>query len=298
MNVLRRRGKSRPLGASTLGTPGESLATVLAYLRDAGASHLELRVGPSLELNVHSPADARNAVRAQVGDAGIILFAIASQVRAAADAPDAVVVEDIAAHLQLAADIGASFVRIFPGAPLVPGPLDRLPTLVNEPRDIDERIVRRLLEIAELAVDLGVRPVLEVHDSHPRGEDLARVLLALETRRPDHPVGVIWDVLHPFRVGEAPAETARFLAPYLLAGRGYVQIKDVASRAVLTPVRTGQGIVPLGEIFDLLDRLQYAGPVSLEWERVWYPQIESLPAPLQTTADWLASRHPMIPGGI
>ena len=282
-----------PLGASTLGTPHDPLALVLTWLGAAGAEYLELRVGPEQPVDTTSSATQRRQVRDEIAKAGVILLSVASYVRTGDDLDDEEVIADVLAHLHLTADLGGTFLRVFPGAALRDAPYDKVPPLVEDRDVVDARMIRRLAAIADAATDLGVRPVLETHDSHPRGEDIARVLGALDRTKPGHPVGAIWDVLHPFRVGETPSRTSAALVAYLTAGRGYVQIKDVSSRTVLTPVNPGTGIAPLAEIFDLLRAAQYRGPVSLEWERAWHPDIAPLPEPLTATAAWLNRHRPV-----
>ncbi|MFD0823604.1 nitrate- and nitrite sensing domain-containing protein, partial [Micromonospora zhanjiangensis] len=67
----------------------------------------------------------------------------------------------------------------------------------------------------------GVTVLLETHDSHPRGADVARILRAV-----DHPrVRAGWDLLHPWRHGEPVTATAAILRPWL----AHVQLKDVRS---------------------------------------------------------------------
>lgn len=284
--------KPWPLGASTLGTPHDPLALVLTWLGEAGAEYLELRVGPEQPVDTMSTVAQRRQVRDEITRAGVTLLSVASYVRIGDKLEDEEVIADFLAHLQLTTDLGGRYLRIFPGAPLQDGPYDRLQPLVEERDVVDARMICRLAAVADAARDLGVRPVLETHDSHPRGKDIARVLGGLDIVSPGHPVGAIWDVLHPFRVGEPPGQTAALLIPYLIAGRGYVQIKDVASRTVLTPVNPGDGIAPLTEVFDHLAAAGYRGPVSLEWERAWHPAIAALPEPLAAAANWLNRRRP------
>jgi sugar phosphate isomerase/epimerase len=138
--------------------------------------------------------------------------------------------------------------------------------------------------VVAVAADLDVWPVLETHDSHPRGVHIAGILHRVDQLAPGHRVGAIWDVLHPWRTGENPATTWQALHPYLLDGRGYVQIKDVASTTVLTPVLQGTGIVPLNEVLKLLADGGYRGPLSLEWERTWYPEVPTLSQALPAAA--------------
>ncbi len=101
-------------------------------------------------------------------------------------------------------------------------------------------------------------------------------------------MGAIWDVLHPWRVGEALPDTAAALMHYIVDGRGYVQVKDVAHPGDTTPVLQGDGTVPLTQFLDLLADGGYAGPVSLEWERFWYPHVPSLDDALGAVAEALS----------
>lgn len=277
-----------------LGAPGEDLSTVLGWLADAGATAVELRVAAGQPVEVHSPPEVRAGVRSRFAEARIEVLACASYVRVGADLTDDEVEADLVEHLQLAADVGARFLRVFPGAPTLPGPSDRVPEPVDERSVGDARIVARLAAVAGAARELGVRPVLETHDSHPRGQDVARVLHELDQRAPGHTVGALWDVVHPFRTGEHPQRTWDEIGPRLVHGGGFVQFKDVASAADETPVLIGAGAVPLAAIVALLEHGGYDGPLSLEWERTWYPDIEPLPLALASMTRWLADarRHP------
>lgn len=269
------------LAASTLGAPDEDLPSIIDVLTRHGADAIELRAAHDALVHVDLESDERAVIRTQLEVAGIEVLAVASRVRIASAQPDDEVVAELRAHLRLAADLGARFVRVFPGAPTHPTASDRLPQLTEPVEVADRRAAARLESVAELALELGVRPVLETHDSHPRGTDVARVLALLD---PTHPVGAIWDALHPWRVGEPLAETAAALLPHLVDGNGYVQVKDVASPSDTTPVLQGSGSVPVAAMLELLRAGGYAGPVSLEWERTWHPSVAPLDAALEAAA--------------
>lgn len=272
------------LAASTLGVVEESLDATVAILQRHGALAVELRSADGAFVHPGLDAAGRSAVRQRLDEAGIEVFAVASRVSIAAAGDDDQVVAHLADEMRLAADLGARFVRVFPGAPASKVPSDVLPQLEEEPGIAEARAVSRLERIVHLARELGVWPVIETHDSHPRGQDIARILDALDEAAPDHGVGAIWDVLHPWRVGEDLRATAAALMPRIVGGRGYVQIKDVAHPGDTTPVLQGQGTVPLAGFLELLADAGYAGPVSLEWERFWVPDVPSLDAALGAAA--------------
>ncbi|MEV0848118.1 sugar phosphate isomerase/epimerase family protein [Streptomyces sp. NPDC049954] len=282
------------VGASTLGAPGEELATVLRWLSEAAVRTMELRVAHGQPVHVDSGPERRARVRAQIADSGVELLSCSSYVRLASEAQDRVVVDDLKRHLELTADLGARFLRVFPGAATLPGPGDRPPGTVHGVREADESIVRRLAAVTTTAEGLGVRPVLETHGSHPRGQDVARVLRALDERSPDHRVGAVWDFEHPFRTGEAPARTWEEIGRRVRGGRGFVQIKDVRSVRDQTPVLVGHGVLPLATMVDVLDTGGYTGPLSLEWERTWHPEVAPLPVALGSLNDWLGRQAPAV----
>ena len=52
----------------------------------------------------------------------------------------------------------------------------------------------------------------------------------------------------------------------------HVHIKDHTAENKL--VLLGQGIIPLQNAFTALKKMKYDGYVSLEWEKMWHPEIE------------------------
>lgn len=242
---------------STLGCPDADVRDVARLAGTYGCTGVELRCAPPEGLlTPDSPAAERARVTAVLGAAGVRSLWLASYVRVAEEAStDGECLARLDAMLRLAADVGAAGVRVFAGATR-PGP------------DADARAVRRLRVAAERAAHAGTRLLLETHDSHPRGADAARLLDAV-----GHPcVGAVWDVLHTWRAGESPAETAAVLAPWL----DHVQIKDVASRDDLRPVLPGTGAVPLTDVHAALAAADYRGWLCLEWEKRWFPQAPAL----------------------
>lgn len=280
----------RLFAASTLGVVDEDLSSTAAMMARHGVRAVEIRSAQGAFIHPGSDAASRREVRRQFEDAGMEIFSVASRVRIMAEGDDAEVAAALEAELHLASDLGAHQVRVFPGAPTVgTTPSDRSPELVEPVAEADARGVRRLLLALDAAAALGVAPLVETHDSHPRGEDVARLLAALDEAAPGHPVGAIWDLLHPWRVGEELGATAQHLGRHVLGGRGYVQIKDVADRADTFPVLQGDGAAPGPEFLAVLDELGYRGPVSLEWERFWVPTAPPLEAALGAAAAFLAS---------
>ncbi|MGI8456518.1 MAG: sugar phosphate isomerase/epimerase family protein [Propionibacteriaceae bacterium] len=273
------------LSASTLGAPGDTLPQVLAHLEGAQVHAVELRLTTGELLDPAMTRAARGELRRRLDTAGIRVTGIASYVRVAADQPDDVVVGALVAAFDVAVDLGAPAVRVFPGAPCEPGPYDQVPTLTEPRPEVDARAARRLSAVAGYAAESGVLPCLETHDSHPTAAHVAAVL-----QQVDGPVGVVWDLMHPWRVGEPLATSWALLEPWLRITGSSVQVKDARLPDDPSPRPIGTGTLPVEEFAALLVGVGYAGPVTLEWERAWYPAALPLDDALRSVRAWV-DRH-------
>ncbi len=258
-------GASMKLAFSTLGMPGQGLPEAVATAVEYGCAGLELRLHPDTGVHAGLSPARRAKVRAVLagssGTARPEVSALAGYVRIAAAGPDEPVVRALRDDLALAADLGAPAVRVFPGG------------------DDVETGARRLRAVANLCVESGVRVLVETHDAMPTGAAVGRLLDAAGV---PGAAGALWDVLHPWRHGEEPAETLAALAGHL----AYVQIKDAVSAADTTPVPMWAGGVPLDECGELLRG--FGGWVSLEWERTWYPHVAPVEEILPGAREWVA----------
>jgi len=89
----------------------------------------------------------------------------------------------------------------------------------------------------------------------------------------------LWDVEHPARQGEAPAQTSQSLGRYAK----HVHFKDSQRRnGKSEPRLLGEGDLPLSQIIQALREMKYAAWICLETEKRWHPETapepeESLP---------------------
>ncbi|SEG79726.1 Sugar phosphate isomerase/epimerase [Actinacidiphila yanglinensis] len=253
---------------STLGLPALPVEQVLQLAAEHGYHGVELRASEEEPVHPGLSAGERARVAEQFASAGITVLTVAAYAKVAAPGEDGPVLAEIEAALDLAADLGASFVRVFPGGGDLPA------------AEADALAERRLAAVAPLAADRGVRVLLETHDSHRAGADVARVLGTVGHRA----VGAIWDVMHTWLAGEQPSSTYPALAPFL----GYVQVKDIASTEDRTPLPLGKGALPLAETVEVLSRAEWDGWLCWEYEKRWYPQAEDLPGLLEAGREHLA----------
>ncbi|MFE9096251.1 sugar phosphate isomerase/epimerase family protein [Streptomyces sp. NPDC007264] len=256
------------LAFSTLGVPGLPVPDVVRLAVTHGYHGVELRTHPEEPVHPGLDPDERSRVAAEFKAQGIEILGLAGYARVAEPGADEPVLTAVRDLLDLAHDLGAPFVRVFPGAR--PG---------QPPEEADALAARRLGTAAEYAAGVGVRILLETHDSHPTGADALRVLGAVGHRC----VGSLWDVMHTWLGGEQPQETYAALSPYL----GYVQVKDIASADDTTPLPLGAGVLPLTECVEVLSRHGWEGWLCWEYEKRWYEAAPPLPELLGPGRDHL-----------
>ncbi|WNV85761.1 sugar phosphate isomerase/epimerase family protein [Umezawaea sp. Da 62-37] len=241
---------------STLGMPGAPIRQAARLAADHGCAGLEIRTHPDEQVHIGLSRREVERVRAAVADSGLEIACLAGYAKVCAPGPDAPVIAELRALIDLAHRLGAPSVRVFPGG--------------------DEESRDRIGAVLDDLRSSGVRLLVETHDHHPTGEAAVRLV---EPFGAPGLVAVLWDALHPWRHGEAPARTREVLGEYL----GYFQVKDAVG---VTPVVPGLGAVPLAECGELLRG--WSGWVSLEWEKAWYPEIAPVDEPLRAAARWFA----------
>jgi sugar phosphate isomerase/epimerase len=246
------------LAFSTLGVPGLPIPDVVRLAATHGYHGVELRAHPEEPVHPGLHLPQRADVASEFKAAGIEILGLAGYARVAAPGDDEPVLQEIRDLLELARDLGAPFIRVFPGA-----------GTEQSPEEADATAARRLGTAAEYAADLGVRILLETHDSHRTGADAIRVLGLVGHRQ----VGSLWDVMHTWLGGEQPTSTFPALSPYL----GYVQVKDIASADDTTPLPLGSGVLPLTECVEVLSREGWDGWLCWEYEKRWYDNAAPLP---------------------
>ena len=161
--------------------------------------------------------------------------------------------------IDLAQRLKVPYIRVFG---------DSIPELSHMEKTIDQ-IARGLNLLGEYARDKDVYVLIETHGDFA---DSNRLLKILQKVHAGNPVGVLWDINHPYMFfKEEMSETYAKLAPYIK----HVHVKDtkiVNGEFKLSLV--GQGDLPIAEAVDLLKKNGYNGWLSLEWEKRWHPEIE------------------------
>jgi sugar phosphate isomerase/epimerase len=161
--------------------------------------------------------------------------------------------EECHRYAELAAAAGTPFIRIFGGQ--TPSGL--------EPSEALSLARRRLRQIVKLCHSRKCRPLIETHDDWATAPKMMELLEGMNPAE----AAVLWDIEHPFRAGETPAETVEGLGEFL----AHVHFKD--SRRIgehIVPTLMGDGNLPIRDCQRALNRSGYAGWICLETEKRWY----------------------------
>jgi len=180
-------------------------------------------------------------------------------------------------HIDLAAELGANYVRAF---------LGELPKNAQLDSSLYKKISDCLNTSAEYAESVGVKIAIEPHDDFVRSSSVVPILKGVQNPA----LSVIWDIANAFAAGENPAEGFVLLKDRL----AYVQVKDGKRHGYKWQLCSlGQGKVPLDQAFELLLAHGYQGAFSVEWEYAWHPELDApeiaLPSALRTVRELLTA---------
>lgn len=133
-----------------------------------------------------------------------------------------------------------------------------------------EEVLARDINDYKTAVDMantyGIKLLFETHDDFSTSDTILPLLKGI-----DKEVGIIWDILHPYRFGEPMEVTCKNLMPYI----NHVHIKDsfTYSEKGFDMALPGQGNIPITLALSLLKNSGYNGYLCFEWEKYWHPEI-------------------------
>jgi len=250
------------LSVTTLGCPEWDMETILKRVAEYGYQGIDFR-GYLADVDLRqSPAftSGRAETAARVRDSGLLVSCLASSAKmfeSTAEKRQASL-DEMKGYVEMCADFGAPFVRIFGGA------LGGVSMEAAMPIAAD-----MLQQAAAIARDAGITIVVETHDDWVATKPLRE---AFDLAGNPEGVAFLWDVNHPYRsAGETPIESFKNIGRMTR----YTHWKD--SR--LTPegktehCLVGEGGLPLKEIYQLLRDSGYDGWYTLEWEKRWHRDL-------------------------
>jgi sugar phosphate isomerase/epimerase len=251
------------LAFSTLGCPHWELERIAQAARDYGYTAIELRaVAGDLDLlkRPELQPGTIEKTRRWLADQDVSVCCVDSS--CTFDSRDAderrQQVEIAIHHCEIAAGVGAPLIRIFP---------DKVQDGATR-EETRDNIAACLHEVAQRGPG-GVRVGMETHGDFARADASAEIM-----RLADHPgVTLIWDIANSVAAGDSIEEAANAVAPYL----AHVHLRDaraIEGQEHWLPVLAGRGDVDFSKALAALNRLDYRGYISFEWEKYWRPEIE------------------------
>lgn len=160
--------------------------------------------------------------------------------------------------IDLAQKLNCKFIRVFG---------DKIPDRNNE-SEILKRIAAGLNELGDYAKGKDVSVLIETHGDFSTGESMLKLLKHVTSKG----VGVLWDVTNGYvDFGEPIAVTFNKLSSYIK----HTHLKDAKGKYPNAKLCLfGQGELSAGEMISLLKSAGYDGWLSLEWEKMWHPELE------------------------
>jgi sugar phosphate isomerase/epimerase len=244
------------LAFTTLACPKWSLGQVIDAAQRNGYEGLELRLLDGEILSADLDKTTRDRVQSQCTAAGLKIICVDTSIRIATQNMEGRIaqIRDGMSYLEMAAGWDAPFIRVFGGTP------------EGTPKAEAIKVSTECMAtLAKRGQELGITVLLETHDAFSSSTAVMDVL----NQVPEG--GALWDMLHPYRVGEQPAETAACLADRCY----HVHVKDGRRSDGETWNLTllGEGDVPVPSILSTLHGRNYNGWLSVEWEKKWHPEI-------------------------
>ena len=245
---------------STLGCPNWTWQRILTEAQRMGYNGIELRFIADQRDLLQTPELQKPvlpATKQQLKEANLEVSCIDTSVQLVQTDP--AMLDAGKKHIDLAADLGAPFVRVFGGQ--IPKEKSREAAL--------ETAAKNFFALADYASGRKVRVLVETHDDFSASESVAHLI-----ERANHPnTGVLWDIHHPYRLhGETPAQAFAAIGEHVR----YVHVKDSKDLGggKFRYVLVGEGDVPVAQCLNLLKTAGYDGWIALEWEKTWHPEIE------------------------
>lgn len=236
----------------TLSCPEWTLEDAFARFAANGCEGIEIQLIDGQFADARLLAQNRERLRQLSASSGCRLFSIGTLVGLAHQdrADQTKEIAEGRAILEIAGDLGADFIRVFGSWHLKSPPGEWMTDAATD----------TLSALVDTAAQAKVKMALETHDEFNSSARVAKVI-----NRLDSPwVVALWDLMHPFRVGDTMDLVLANLGDRL----GYVHVKDGRRRGdTWETTMPGEGEMPIAAALQALARRGYDGYVAYEWER-------------------------------
>lgn len=241
-----------------MGDPSLDLDRALALAKQYDLQFVELRV---LEENLDLPGYFSRLPKVSLRPDVKLLILSSSLKLISANEND---LAEFSRYIDLAKRLEAAYIRVFGGG-----------VWGEELSDASIRGATRVVSLVrKMIADAGWpgQILLETHSAFSSSTACERLNAIL-----DEPLQLIWDTHHTWRIaGESPAESWRRLGFWIR----HIHVKDSVSDSGVKDgyryVIQGTGEFPSAELIGVLSAGYYSGSISLEWEKLWHPELPDL----------------------
>lgn len=251
------------LSVSTLACPQWTLPRIVRTASENGYRGVDFR-GLGEEIDVTNLPEFNNELPETLElfkQHGLEVACLNTSITLVTPAPERwqMMLEECQRNARLAERVHTPFIRVFGGQ-------------LAKDMTHDEGLIlakRHLRQLCKICQRYGCMPILETHDYWSMS---SRVLEVIHEFDPSD-AGVLWDIEHPFRVGESPRDTYETLKRFLK----HVHFKDSTrvpnsnrpdGRSL--PRLIGEGEIPVTEFWGLFREVGYNGWIALESEKRWH----------------------------
>jgi len=252
------------LAFTTLGCPNWDMETIISQAVECGYDGVDFR-GFLGQMEIYKLPEFSSEIettKKRFNEAALEIPCFSSSVRLFTTSEEELnkFLGELKEYGKLCNEFNTPYIRVFGGSI---GNISR-----EEAFNIVESNLRDMLKIAE---EYDITLLLETHDDWTRCEYVHEILKRAESKH----IQVLWDIHHPYRtVGESPQLTWDTLGEnikYTHWKDSYIK-KDTVRGYQLCLL--GNGDIPLGKIYHILKENGYTGYFTLEWEKLWCPEIE------------------------
>ena len=247
------------LAFTTLGCPGWSFEKILDEGKRMGFTGIEIR-GIEGEMRAEKIPyffpENEEKTKKMFSDRELKIVGFSTSVKFHDDAGAENALEEGRQAIDVCVRMGIPCIRVF--GDMIEGELSAA---------ID-KIAKRLRVLCEYARGKNVDVLLEIHGSFDRLE----VVMPLIEQVKDCPeFGILWDIEHSHKVYEDNWPVFyEGIKPWIRHTHFKDLLKVDGGFELCVP---GEGSIPMGDIYRRMEADGYKGWYSLEWEKMWHPEL-------------------------
>lgn len=244
---------------STIACPDYSWVDIYSMAKDLGFDGIEIRgMGDDFAAYKAMPFTEANRPKtmAKLKALNIEIPCLSSGCCLKFKEKEAETIAELTEYCKLAQQINAPYIRVLADLEATPnGEVD------------DAYVAEQLKKLAPIAAQYDVTLLVETNGVYSDTHRLRALLDSVNS----HKIAALWDMHHPYRfAGESPEQTVANLGELIK----YVHIKDsVMENGKVVYKMMGEGDLPIQKMIEALQSIQYTGYVSLEWVKLWMPNL-------------------------